>query len=276
MQRRTLVLLLVICLGHVLLISAQVQSRSGLPVIEAVAFDSFARIQTGTAYVADSVGGLWTNYFALRGAARENQALRQQLLDLQGKVQQQESLLARTRALEEALALTQSAGIPMLAARVIAGNPSPGSLSVTIDRGSRDGVAVDMAVIGARGVVGRIIGPVAQGASVVQLLAGRDAAAGVTFEKSRAAGMALGGSADGLLRAEYVPASATIQEGEKVVTSGQDGIFPAGYLVGFVERVRTLGGTEREILVRPAVDFSHIDIVLVVLARPAEVPKGTP
>ena len=276
MQRRTLVLLLVICLGHVLLISAQVQSRSGLPVIETVAFDAFARIQGGTAFLADGVSGLWNNYFALRGAARENQQLRQQVLDLQGRLQAQDAEVARTRALEEALALRDSAGIDMLPARVIAGNPSPGSLTVTVDRGSRDGVAVDMAVIGARGVIGRILGPVATGAAVVQLLAGRDAAAAVVFEKSRAGGMAVGGAADGLLRAEIVPASATIQEGEKVITSGQDGIFPAGYLVGVVERVRTTGGPDREIVIRPAVDFSHIDIVLIALVRPGDAAKGKP
>jgi rod shape-determining protein MreC len=276
MHRRTLVLLIVISLGHVLLISAQVQSRTGLPVVEAVAFDLFARIQSFTAGIADGVRGTWTNYFALRGAARDNEVMRQRILDLEGRLQQQEAAVRRTRALEEALALKESATVPMLTARVIAGSPSPGSLTVTIDRGRDDGVDVDMAVIGARGVVGRIISPLAPRAALVQLLVGRDAAVGVIFERSGTGAMALGGAADGLLRAEYVPASATIQEGEKVTTSGQDRVFPAGYPVGVVERVRTSSGPDREIAIRPAVDFSHIDIVLVVLGQAPAIPKGTP
>jgi rod shape-determining protein MreC len=162
----------------------------------------------------------------------------------------------------------------MLAARVIAGNPTPGSLTVTIDRGSDDGVDVDMAVISAQGVVGRVIAPLAPRAALVQLLIGRNAAAGVIFEKSQTGGLVTGGAVDPPLRAEYVPASATIPVGEKVFTSGQDGIYPIGYRVGTVERVRGEDGPDREIAVRPAVDFSHIDIVLVVLSRPPRPPGG--
>jgi rod shape-determining protein MreC len=273
-MRRTLVLLVVMCLGHVLLISAQVQSRSGLPVLEAGAFGAYARIQAFSAAVADGVSGLWTNYFALRGAARENAALRERILYLEGQNQQQQAVASQARALEEALHLRDAGSISMLAARVIAGNPSPGSLTVTIDRGSEDGVELDMAVIAAQGVVGRVIAPLAPRAALVQLIVGRNAAAGVVFEKSQAGGIVVGGAGDLPLRAEYVPASATIVVGEKVMTSGQDGIFPAGYRIGTVERLRGENGPDREIAIRPSVDFSHVDIVLVVLTRPARPPGG--
>src|SRR5262245_42728505 len=106
-MRRTLVLLVVMCLGHVLLISAQVQSRSGLPVLEATAFGAYARIQAFSAGVADSVKSLWTNYFALRGAARENAALRERILYLEGQTQQQQAAVAQARALEDALHLRE-------------------------------------------------------------------------------------------------------------------------------------------------------------------------
>src|SRR5580765_6759734 len=106
-RRRTLTLFVVVCLGHVLLISAQVQSKSGLPVIEAAAFGVFAGAQRVTAGVADTISGGWTNYFALRGAARENAALRQRILDLEGALQQQQALVGRTRSLEDALGLKQ-------------------------------------------------------------------------------------------------------------------------------------------------------------------------
>ncbi len=270
MQRRTVVLLIVICLGHVLLISAQVQSRSGLPVLEAVAFGAFARVQQFTAGLADGVGGLWTNYFALRGAARDNEQLKQRILDLEGKLQQQQAIASRAQSLEALLAMRQAVPIPSLAARVIAGNPSPGWPTVTIDKGSDDGVALNMPVIGPTGVVGRIIAPLSQRAAIVQLLVDRTAGAAVTFERSGAGAMVVGGAATTPpLRAEYVPDSKDVQVGERVVTSGQDGIFPQGYLVGTVARVSRVGG-EREIAIEPAVDFSHIDIVLVLLHRPVK------
>lgn len=271
-RRRTLTLFVVVCLGHVLLISAQVQSRTGLPVIESVAFGAFAGVQRMTAGMADAVRNGWTNYFALRGAARENAALRQRILDLEAAVQQQEAMVGRTRGLEATLGLKQSLADPTVTAEVIAGNPSPGSLTVTINRGTSDGIAEDMAVIGSRGVVGRIIRPVAPNAATVQLIVGRAAAVAVSFERSNAGGMATGGAADGLLRAEYVPVLADVQPGEKVVTSGQDGIFPQGFLVGTVDRVARGSGPDREIAIRPAVDFSHVDIVLVVARAPFRAP----
>lgn len=275
-HRRTLTLFVAVCLGHVLLISAQVQSRSGLPVIESVAFGTFAGVQRLTTGLADAVSGGWTNYFALRGAARENAALKQHVLDLEVTIQQQQALVARTRALEQALALKQTLTDPLLTAEVIAGNPQPGTLTVTINRGTSDGVGEDMAVIGSRGVVGRVISPVSPNAATVQLITGREAALAVAFERSNAGGMAVGGAADGLLRAEFVPVLADVQIGERVTTSGQDGIFPQGFLVGTVERVNR-SGADREIVIRPAVDFSHVDIVMVTTRKPAASaqPSGT-
>lgn len=271
-RRQTLSLLVIICLGHVLLISAQVQSRNGLPVVESVAFGVFSQVQRTMASVTDAVKGVWTNYFALRGAARQNAGLQEQLLEMQAKLQEQQAIADRARSLEEALNLKQSLAVPTISARVIAGNPSPGSLTVTIDRGTDDGVLADMAVIGARGVVGRVIAPIAKRAATVQLLTDRLAGVAVTFERSNAGGMITGGEGDPPFRAEFVPTSADVQAGERVTTSGQDGIFPQGFLVGIVDRVNRTGGADREIVVRPAVDFSHIDIVLVVTQPPSGRP----
>lgn len=277
MPPRALTLLTVFCLIHVLLISAQVQSKSGVPVIQTVSFGAFASLQRAMASVGDTVGGVWGGYFALRGAAEENEQLKRRVLDLEAELQQQRAAASRARAMEELLALRKSEQLPTITARVIAGNPSPGSLTVTIDRGTSDGVRVDMPVIAARGVVGRVIAPVAPRAATVQLLTGRNAAAAVTFERSAAGGIVVGGAAsDPPLRAEYVPVLAEIQIGERVSTSGQDGIYPAGYLVGTVERVtRGATGAEREIAIRPSVDFSHIDLVVVIQSTPAQPGAGS-
>ena len=266
-DRRTLALLIAVCLGHVLIISAQVQSRQGLPFLQVAAFDVFARIQWVTGGIAEAGRGIWTGYFGLRGAARENEALRQQLLDVGVELQKQRAVSAQLRATEEMLGLKPQLQVQTIAARVVAGNVSPGTLTVAIDRGEADGVTPDMAVLGAYGVVGRVIGPVAQHAATVQLLIDSNAAAAVVFERSQTGGMALGGQTDGSLRAEFVPVLAEIQPGERVTTSGQDGIFPGGFLVGTVESVTNTGSLNREIRIRPATDFSFVDIVLVVLTK---------
>jgi rod shape-determining protein MreC len=273
-DRRTLALLVTLCVGQVLLISAQVQSRDGLPVVQVVAFDAFARVQRITGGITDTIRGIWGQYFGLRGVARENAALRQQMLDMATELQQQRAIAAQTRALEDVLGLRPQIPVPTLAARVIAGNVSPGTLTVAIDRGTADGVTADMAVLGARGVVGRVINPVARHAATVQLLIDGNAAAAVVFERSQAGGLAVGGQTDGGLLAEFVPVLADVQAGERVITSGQDGIYPAGFVVGTVESVTGAGSPDRVIRIRPATDFSHVDIVLVVVTRPPSVEEG--
>ena len=273
-DRRTLTLLVTLCVGQVLLISAQVQSREGLSLFQVAAFDAFAGVQRVTGGVTDTIRGIWGSYFGLRGVARENAALRTQLLEMAAELQQQRAIAAQTRALEDLLGLEPQVSVSTLAARVIAGNVSPGTLTVAIDRGTADGVEPDMAVLGAAGVVGRVISPVARGAATVQLLIDSNAAVAVVFERSKGGGLVVGGAADGALVGEFVPSLADVQVGETVMTSGQDGIYPAGFLVGTVERVTGAGTPNRTIRIRPATDFSYLEIVLVALTRPQTATEG--
>lgn len=274
-DRRTLALLVTLCLGQVLLISAQVQSQGGVPLLQVAAFDAFARVQRVTTAITDAVTGVWSGYFGLRGVARENAALRQQLLDMAVELQQQRAISSQVRSLEELLGLKAAVPVETVAARVIAGNITPGTLTVAIDRGTDDGLAPDMAVIGAEGVIGRLINPVAPHAATVQLLIDANAAAAIVFERSQTGAIAVGGQSDGTLRAEFVPVLADIEPGELVTTSGQDRVFPPGFPVGTVESISGAGTPNRTIRIRPAADFSHLDVVLVVLTPPPPLPAAT-
>jgi rod shape-determining protein MreC len=266
-RRRTLTLFVVLCLGHVLLISAQVQSGQGRSVLHASAFGAVAAVQGSSAAVTHGVGGFWSNYLALVGASKENEQLRARLISLEGELQAERARAAAVGALEQALKLQQSVVPPTLAARVIAGSPVPGTLTVTIDRGASDGVTPNMAVISGAGVVGRVIGQPTAHASLVQLINGKSANTGALIEKTGDAGLVAGGFADGLLRLELLSSGANVAVGDRIVTSGQDGIYPAGFVIGQVTAVNG-SGKAREILIAPAVNFSHVELVLVVLARP--------
>ena len=122
-----------------------------------------------------------------------------------------------------------------------------------------------MAVIAPAGVVGRIVVP-SGSAAKVQLLIDRNAAAGAVIERgeSRAQGVVVG-TGDDRLRMEYVSEIADIVVGDVVVTSGIDGIYPKGFVIGRVEVVEKSGPAFKQILVRPAVDFSSLEEVLVVM-----------
>lgn len=267
-RKRTGYLFLIVMVGQVLLVSAQVQTRSGTRVLQAVTFEAFSRIQSGTASLVSGTRGLWGTYVALRGARAENEDLKRRIAALEVARQQEHALAARSAQLQQLLDLKTRATFPTLAAEVIAGNPDPVMRTVTIDRGSNDGVVADMAVIAPAGIVGRVIAPVGRRAARVQLIIDRNAAAGAVTERTRAGGMVVGAEANPPLRMELVSNLNDVKAGDTVVTSGVDGIYPKGYLIGRVEHAARGGGLYQTINVRPAVDFSGLEEVLVVLVPP--------
>jgi rod shape-determining protein MreC len=262
LRRRAGYLFLAAIVGHVLLISAQVNARSGVPIIEAVTFGVFAELQRATSAVAGGMSRVWTDYVGLRQVRVDNELLRRQLADAQIQIQEQRALADRSRGLERLLELRDRLKLKTAAAEIIGAGVSPDFRTVTIDKGLLQGLGPDMAVIAAAGVVGRVVVPSAR-ASKVQLLIDRNAAAGALIERSRAQGVVVG-SGDARLRMDYVSEVADVMAGDVVVTSGIDGIFPKGFVIGRVDSVDKSGGARR-ILITPAVDFSSLEEVLVVL-----------
>ncbi len=270
-RRRTGVLLFVVTLGHIFLISVQVQSKSGVPVLEAMTFGMFARVQGGTSSALHGGRTFWERYVALRGAQLENEQLHGRVADLEVRLQEQRSLARRSEQLQTLLDLRTTTALPTLAADVIAGNPNPGMRTVTIGRGSADGIEANMAVIAPAGIVGRIIGRPAAHAARVQLLIDRYAAAGAVTERTGAGGMVAGSDKEPGLTMDLVSNLADLKPGDVVVASGVDGIYPKGFPIGEVVSSERGSQLYRTITVRPAVNFSNIDAVLVVLvpSRPA-------
>jgi rod shape-determining protein MreC len=273
-RKRTGYLFLAVMLGQVILVSAQVQTKSGVRVLQAVTFELFSRVEFGTASALNFLRHGWGNYFALRGVRGENETLHRQVADLEVRLQQEHALAARTQQLQALLDLKSQASLPTLAAEVIAGNPDPVMRTVTIDRGSADGVLADMAIIAPGGIVGRVIGPVARHAARVQLIIDRNAAAGALVERTRAGGMVVGAEANTSLRMELVSMLADVKAGDTIVASGVDGIYPKGYRIGWVEHADRGSGLYRTITVRPGVDFSSLEEVLVVLVPPTGATRG--
>ncbi|MCC7034465.1 MAG: rod shape-determining protein MreC [Acidobacteria bacterium] len=251
---------------HVVLISAQVNTASGLPVLQVVTFGAFAELQRLVTSGIAGIQGLWAGYVDLRGVRDENAALRQALQALQVRLQEERALAQRAEDLRQLLELRQRAELDTTAAEIIAGSASPEFRTVTIDKGTADGLQADMAVLSPAGVVGRLILP-SRRAAKVQLLIDRNAAAGAIIERSRAQGVVVG-FGPGELRMDYVSATADVKAGDLVVTSGIDGIYPKGFVIGTVESVDRGTATYHEVRVRPAVDFSRLEEVLVVLTPP--------
>ena len=262
-RQRSGYLFLGVMLGHILLISAQVNSRSGVPVLEAVTFGAFAEVERSISAGVSSVRRGWSGYAGLRQLKSQNDELTRRLEEAQIALQQQRALADRTRNLERLLELRDTSKLNTLAVEIIAAGAMPDFRTLTIDKGTREGVRADMAVIAPAGVVGRVVLPTSRAAKV-QLLIDRNAAAGALVERSRAQGVVTGGG-DNRLRMDYVSEVADVIVGDLVVTSGIDGIYPKGYVIGQVESVEKSGTSYKTITIRPAVDFTSLEEVLVVL-----------
>src|SRR5438128_1294734 len=246
-RRRSGYLFLAVMIGHVILISAQVNSRSGVPVLESVTFGVFAEAQRGLSTGVSGIRRVWNRYVWLRGVESQNADLRRQLDDIRVQNQEQRALADRALQLEALLELRDRSNLRTAAAEVIASSASPDFRTLTIDKGTNHGLKADMAVIAAAGVVGRLVVP-SPGAAKVQLLIDRNAAAGALIERSRAQGVAIGGG-DERLRLEYVAESADVAVGDLVVTSGIDGIYPKGFTLGHVDTVEKTGPAYKRITI---------------------------
>ena len=266
-RQRTGWLFMAVIVGHVLLISAQVNTQRGVPLLEEVTFGSFAEVQRAATSGMATVRDNWVNYVALQDVRAENAKLKDEVAALQIGLQQERALAQQSRTLQGLLDLKTAVPLKTTAASVIAGGASPEFRTMTIDKGTGDGLAPDMAVLAPAGVVGRIIMPASRAAKV-QLLIDRDAAAGAIVERTRAQGIVVGTGTD-RFRMDHVPAAADIKVGDRLVTSGIEGIYPKGFVIGQIESLNRQGGEFTDVMVRPAVEFSELESVLVVLAPPA-------
>lgn len=173
-------------------------------------------------------------------------------------------------ALRRLLAVSQDATYDAIAARVIGDTGGPFVRTMLLDAGARDGVRKGQAVVTEHGLVGRIV-DAGQRAGRVLLLTDLNSRIPVLVEHSRQRAI-LAGDNSGQPRLEYLMAAAQLTPGDRIVTSGDGGLFPPGLLVGTV-----VGAGDRAPRVRPAVDFGQVEFVRVLrYDRPKPAPAPDP
>jgi rod shape-determining protein MreC len=267
--RRARSLLVAVVLGHVLLISAQVATPAGPSVLRTTVVAVVAAFQEASWRAAGAVHSVWDGYAALRGVRDENLRLAEEVTRLRVQLQQVQANAAGADEMRALLGLRPHLQWQTTGADVVARSLSPDFRAITIDKGVDDGVKPDMPVLNAAGVLGRVAQASAR-ASTVQLIIDRSAAAAVRTSRTRTEGIALG-NGDGLLRLEYLSATADLAEGDTVVTAGIDGVYPPDLAVGRITRVERAGPAYRLVLIEPFADFSRLETVLILLS-PAAVP----
>jgi rod shape-determining protein MreC len=223
-------------------------------------------------HTGTGVRGFWGSYIDLRHTREENQALRDQVEQLR---LEQAALLEDAKQgqrLQELLDFRQKYIYKTVPAQVIGTGGSDQSRILTIDKGSKDGLARDQPVITPDGIVGKLVEVFPHTSQVLEIN-DQTSGAGVLLDKTRLRGV-LRGNAYGQPQIINVLPDDRVKPGEKVVTSGGDQIFPRGLAVGTVEKI--VSDPDREpyvdIVLHPSANLQHLDEVLVVTETSDQLP----
>ncbi len=226
------------------------------PVLAVSGF--FERVIAAPFRVVQAAGN---GYVLLVRTSRENVRLKQEVNRLTLETSITNELLLENERMRDLLAFKKLHAPSTVMAQIIGKDSSPSSRTITINKGADDGLAKDMAVITAAGIVGKIQ-TVLPGTSKVLLLTDPGSTLAVRVQRNREEGLLEGKLTTCALK--YVSYYADIQEGDLLVTSGLDGIFPKGLPVATVTKVTKHEATAfQTVVAQPAAGLSRLEEALV-------------
>lgn len=271
-RHKSLALLAAVLIGQLLLLAVQIKRDSRGRLIRVWAVGAVSPFERSGAWGFGKIRDVWNHYFALQTTSRENEALRIENDSLKLAISQLQSKAAEAERLSALLNFREAhPKVPMMNARVIGASAGTASRIIEIDRGERDGLRRNLAVITPDGAVGKVI-EVYRDTAQVLLLTDKDGGVGAMLVASRIQSP-VGGTGEPLLTMKYVATDDKVDVGEKVVTSGMDKIFPRDIPVGTVQEVRP-GIPFKQIWLKPSARLERLEEVIVLLSQvPVEFAK---
>ena len=222
--------------------------------------------------IFQSVNYFWRRYFYLLDVERERDDYLNQVKSLQAQNSRLVEFEHENKRLRALLGFIDDNNIQHeVPATVIGRNPSNWTRSVTINKGSDDGLHPGLSVVDGHAIVGQIIA-VSQHASTVLLLTDNASAVDALVQTSRAPGI-VEGNLDDKLTLRYIRKDYQVNLGDRIISSGLDQVYPKGKLIGVVVRVsEDKIGMFKSVDVEPSVDFARLENVLVLVSGEREMP----
>jgi rod shape-determining protein MreC len=269
-RQRPLFLLAAVVLAQVLLLAFQIKRDHDVRLIRYWAAAVVMPFERGGTSAFSKTGGFWSSYVGLRGTYAENARLRGEIDQLRLRNRELEGQAGEAQRLLTLLNFRdEHVEAQMLAAQVIGASADAASHTLFLNRGERDHVRRNLAVITPDGIVGKIV-EVFPATSQVLLINDKDSGAGALLADTRTHGV-VKGSGDPDPRLDYVVNDEPVHTGELILTSGEDRIFPKDLLIGTVS-VANPGNPFQIIHVRPAANLERLEDVLILLT-PQELKK---
>lgn len=251
----------ILLLFAAMLISANIQGGQRADPLTRVVLEAVSPFQMAVTHVTSQVRNLWNSYFNLVGVRTEAGMLRERIRALEGEVMRLAEMESANERLSRLLEFREAIGARLVAARVIGSDASARDQTITLDKGEGDGVVKGAAVLVPEGVVGQVFRVSAHTARVL-LISDRNSGVDAVVQRSRVRGI-VQGREDGC-ELKYVKRGMDVEVTDRLVTSGLDGIFPKGVLIGDIVRIkRRERGLFQTIVVEPRVAFERLEEVLV-------------
>lgn len=265
-------LVIVLLLGNFVLMAFDArQVTSGQRIIRVWSQTGADFVQSPVTTITSAVSNYFGSISNLRSAQTENDKLKEKIQELDLELKGKEELTSENQRLRSLLDLKEKSKYKPLMARIIGRDPSIWFDSSIVNRGSLDGVKLNMPVVTNGGLVGRITAVSPLTAQVDLITRDKSGLGAIVGEigASNALGVVSGTSKKNLVEMRYVSGSVDVQVGQIVYTSGQDGIYPAGLKVGEIVEVRTGSATvPHQIYIRPSSGIDSMQEVAILLYEP--------
>jgi rod shape-determining protein MreC len=249
------------------MLSSGVKQGDTLARPQGLVSEALRPFQAASSRMAQSAGDIFHDYFMLVHVARENERLKEQIGQLNQRQTRMVELELENHRLAELLDLKEALDLKVVAADVIGSDATGTARTLILSQGSNAGLQPGMGVIATGGVVGKLISS-SRNASRVMLLNDHNCAIDAFVQRSRARGIVTGVADDGVIM-KYVERTEDIKTGDAVITSGLDGVFPRGLLIGSVAAIERKGpGLFLNVTIQPAAELRKLEQVLVIVQTP--------
>ncbi len=269
-RHRNLILPLVLWFLSLIVVSVQSYKGSASSPFSQMVAELISSPARAYSYLSQALRRVWKNYIYLVNLRQQNLALQKQLtiLELENQMLREQAL--ENERLRRLLEFKNRFALKTIPARVISWDISSFAKTLLINKGKADGIKAGQAVICPKGLVGQIVDEpgreLTNHQATVLLIIDPTSRVSAIVQRSREKGIIQGTGKKELLYFKYLSPEADVKVGDRVITSGLGGIFPAGILIGKLVKLESNPFSVSLLgKVRPQADFNHLEEVLVVV-----------
>jgi len=252
---------------NLIVFSITAKYRQSLSGIEKTAVFITAPFQDAFHFTVTQLQQIWRHYFFLVFAAKENASLKKALQEALEENRRHAEIEQENLRLRRLLDFQETVSHPRVTAEVVGKDPSPWFKTIIINKGAMHGIRKGLPVVTPDGIAGQVIESTPR-YSKVMLTIDQNSAVDALVQRTRARGI-LEGEPGGGFNFRYVLRKEDVKVGDRVISSGLDGVFPKGFDLGHITGVvRPLSGMFQEVTVIPSVDFNKLEEVCILLKSP--------